>query len=74
MSAPDGYEKLPKSVRCRCVKLWRAPDGSHWCCTEGKPRGTSEPPKSQQAPLDVRDEKAVWDRVQENRAIAAREN
>ncbi len=73
MKAPEGYGLLPKGVRCRCVNLWREADGTFWCCSEGKPRGTSEPPKSSQAPLNVADEKALWDRVAENRAIAALE-
>jgi hypothetical protein len=46
------------------------------CCDCGATIGvgTSEAPKSTQKPLDVSDEKALWDRVQENRAIAARED
>lgn len=42
-------------------------------CGETLRRADSAPPKSSQKPLDVSDEKAVWDRVKENRAIAARE-
>ncbi len=53
MPAPEGYGLLPKGVRCRCVKLWREADGTFWCCTDGKPRGTSEPPKSSQPQVDV---------------------
>lgn len=32
MAVPSGYKKLPSGVRCRCIRLWRDPDGSHWCC------------------------------------------
>lgn len=42
-------------------------------CGETLRRADSHPPRSQQKPLDVSDEKALWDRVAENRAIAARE-
>jgi hypothetical protein len=31
----DNYKRLPKDVRCRCVRMWQAPDGSHWCCNQG---------------------------------------
>jgi hypothetical protein len=29
---PDGYRKLTAGIRCRCMRLWRGRDGSHWCC------------------------------------------
>lgn len=29
---PAGYSKLPAGVVCKCFKMWRATDGSHWCC------------------------------------------
>lgn len=29
---PAGYSKLPDGVVCKCFKMWRATDGSHWCC------------------------------------------
>ena len=28
----DEYRKLPKGIRCKCLKLWREADGSYWCC------------------------------------------
>lgn len=36
MSAPEGFKKLPKDVRCRCIQLWQEPDGTFWCCNAGK--------------------------------------
>lgn len=29
---PVGYSKLPDGVVCKCFKMWREADGSHWCC------------------------------------------
>lgn len=35
---PAGYGKLPKGVRCRCMKLWT--DGvDHYCCKGGSTLG-----------------------------------
>jgi hypothetical protein len=35
--APAGpplcYKRLPPNVQCRCISMWRAPDGSAWCCS-----------------------------------------
>jgi hypothetical protein len=27
----SGYKRLPIDVQCRCIRMWRAPDGSRWC-------------------------------------------
>lgn len=35
MAAPEGYKKLPKGVRCRCIRLWQEPEAGglrHYCC------------------------------------------
>ena len=29
---PEGYEKLPEGVRCRCANLYREWNGNYWCC------------------------------------------
>lgn len=36
MSAPEGYSKLPAGAVCKCFKMWRETDGSHWCCLPKK--------------------------------------
>lgn len=30
---PAGFKRLPPDVQCRCINMWRAPDGSAWCCS-----------------------------------------
>jgi hypothetical protein len=30
--SPSGFKRLPIDVQCRCIRMWRAPDGSRWCC------------------------------------------
>lgn len=34
---PTGYSKLPLGVICKCPKMRRESDGSHWCCLPAKP-------------------------------------
>lgn len=36
MTAPNGYSRLPNGVVCKCFKVWRETDGSHWCCLPTK--------------------------------------
>ena len=31
-AAPEGYHRLPNGHLCKCMKCWKAEDGSFWCC------------------------------------------
>jgi hypothetical protein len=30
--SPSDFRRLPIDVQCRCIRMWRAPDGSRWRC------------------------------------------
>lgn len=42
MDRPEHYQKLPKGIRCRCLRLWQDADGAYWCCQQPKVKGSKD--------------------------------
>lgn len=48
---PAGFRKLPDDIRCRCIRLWKHPDSSYWCCNPKTNMDVVEPKAEPDQPV-----------------------